>query len=229
MEDVLTGAVLGSLQYLPAAACWTPLLAAARRLDGETLGLPPLPEGYLSHRFWPRWAHADGRITEPDLVLRWPGALLAVEVKYLSGKSSEASEDPTRVTDQLARQLERVNELGLREGRAAGVLYLTADPVLPRRALADSLAELRTKRSESGSLAWVSWTHLREVLAAWTPGSEGEARLQHDLVAHLSRLGFVGFHGIAARPPVPPAWCMGRRLVGTLPPVPPAYRFERRP
>ena len=84
------------------------------------LVLPTIPDD-VEARFWPRWSHDDGRVTEPDVVLRWPGALVSVEVKCLSGKSSTASEDRGAVTDQFHRQLMLAERHAAAEGWAWGV------------------------------------------------------------------------------------------------------------
>ncbi len=206
-EDLLTANVLGAARYLPAAACWTPLLQAAQTLDGAPLDVPPSVEP-VEAQFWPRWHHDDGRITEPDLVLRWPGALVAVEVKYLSGKSSEAEEDTAAVTDQLARQMVLARRIAESEGRRWGMLYLTAAPVLPRGALAKSLAEVEDKLGADlrAHLAWASWTDVRAGFEAWEPERHGDRLLRDDLVAYLTSLGFGGFDGIRTAPVVPGVW-----------------------
>lgn len=228
MEDLLTAQVLGAASYLPPAACWVPLVASAQTLRGEPLDVPPMPED-VEVRFWPRWRHGDGRVTEPDVVLRWPGALVVLEAKYLSGKSSTTDEERRVVTDQLSRQLVLARREGAAEGRAWGVLYLTADPVCPRDSLKASIREVATKAGEDDTdrLAWASWTVIRDGFAAWQPSRPGDSRLARDLVGYLTRLGFGRFAGVRTHTPVPPPWRFsGSGLRWPATPLPPSWRFS---
>jgi hypothetical protein len=226
MEDVLTSQVLGACRYLPAAAGWAPLLAAARTLDGAPLPMPR-PEDPVVSRFWPRWRHPDGRQTEPDVVVRWPGALLVIEAKYRSGKSSKADPSRPEVTDQLGRQLVLARDHAAAEGRAFGVLYLTADVLRPTRALLESLAEVRQKRGWAPRvhLAWASWTDLRAGLSAFEGGPPGTMRLCSDAVRYLDQLGFGGFGGVKARVPAPAPWRFAHAPRFLVPPQPAPWRF----
>lgn len=208
MEDVLTAQVLGAARYLPAEVLWAPLVAAARRPDGGALPLPPVT-GPVTPRFWPKWPHGDGRYTEPDVVLRWPGALAVIEVKYLSGKSEKEGDDDL-VRDQLARQLVLADALAQSEGRAFAVLYLTADPTCPRRALAASLSEVARKhRPLADHLGWLGWHDVAAACSTWNPTPPHLRQLRDDLVAHLTALGFGRFTGIHARPAPFPVWRLG--------------------
>jgi hypothetical protein len=227
MEDLLTAQVLGAARYLPADACWGPLVGAARTRSGERLALAELPDD-VETRFWPRWRHDDGRTTEPDLVLRWPGALLVVEVKYRSGKSSVADPETDAVTDQLGRQLVLARERATAEGRGTwGVLYLTTDPTQPGRSLQASLDEVQAKAGWDATpfLAWASWPDVHDGLLAWTPIARGHRQMRADLLAYLDRLGFSRFAGVHVVPPIPALWRFARATPWATPTPPPTWTF----
>lgn len=137
VEDLLTSAVLGLLQYVPVHPFWEMLFRRARNLAGRSF-VDVYPDfssaDQLDFVFWPN--HED--YGEPDLLAyarvgEKRALAFIIEVKLWSGKSS------TGPDDQLARYLKTLDDrtwleekrpsfLSDHEVKVAGLIYLTVSP-----------------------------------------------------------------------------------------------------
>jgi hypothetical protein len=130
MEDIVTSNVFGTVQYLANSSDLIQFLSKAALLNRETgqegLPLGDLPSNaHIEFEFWPWLNDHVCAGCEPDVLLRVDSGgdrryLILIEVKYHSGKSSEASEtteqtnsgDATKkAEDQLAKEWQQLQVL----------------------------------------------------------------------------------------------------------------------
>lgn len=170
MEDLLTGNVFGLWRYLPHQLGLIQLLETSQRLDGEILTLPDDIES-VSLRFWP-WLKEEGmKSAQPDVLIEiktegksaW---LVLIESKYLSKKSSlpDGGQYPN---DQLAREMNNLRRVSNQKGvENYALLYITANTVIPRREMEESIEELALKTGDGsqGHLFWTTWRRLPTIL-----------------------------------------------------------------
>lgn len=91
-------------------------------------------------------------------------ALLLVEAKLHSGKSSVAISNET-VNDQLAKYwLQLGEEAERRSARALAVIYLTRSSRLPKEELQATQEDLATAHKPPAPLYWLSWRTFAEVV-----------------------------------------------------------------
>lgn len=208
-EDAVTSAVFGALRYMPHEIGLEPWLSLARRLDGTRLA----DRGPWRASFWPALRYDEDTV-EPDVLLvpaSHDAPTLLVECKLWSGPSgwpSLGTEGPLQ--GQLGRQwaaLRRhLDDEKAREQRATPrsgrLLYVTADPVMPRETLQDMIAEVDAKVPGSkltDHLYWVSWRSL--VGALGQPRTEIESIAHDDLRRLMEKYGFVSCGEV--KPPKP--------------------------
>jgi len=204
MEDLLTSCVFGLLGYVPASEGLFPFLRKARTLTGK-FPLQPLLSNNASVRtreYWPWWTrHRDDQEgCEPDVVLTLDGhvpAMVLVEAKYRSGKSSEEDEDTEKVEDQLAREwIQLASRCG---NRFPFLVYLTADVVMPMESIEESLHVLQGTYKHKGTpepmIGWLSW---REIPGLFNLSSNP---LLRDLVLLAKRLDLDFFSGFPCLEP----------------------------
>jgi hypothetical protein len=169
MEDLLTSSVFGLLKHANQNEGLLPFLSQAEDLNGRrplewlTRDAHTLQSTY---EFWPWWCEADCHGCEPDLVLRIDSSadkalLIAIEAKYLSGKSSQADETSIAPYDQLARQWDNLHRIAAREKREPFLIYLTADIGCPAEEVEASIGDFRRRSSiEVPRIVWLSWRTL---------------------------------------------------------------------
>jgi hypothetical protein len=198
MEDILTSNVFGLLRYLPPQDGLFRLLARAENLDGAR----PLQDllksrtANVSYQFWPLWQPQQGYPCEPDVVLHTEtesfNALIAIEAKYLSGKSSTADESKVLPTDQLAREWQSLVELACRNNATPILIYVTADIACPRTEIIASIDEYRAKcpGQEVPRIYWLSWRQLSVVFR------NSEQDILSDLYRLAQRLNLFFFGGM---------------------------------
>ncbi len=100
-EDLLTADVFGAIKYLPRVPYLTAVLQAiaernrsAARFQAHLGRLAACAEQFVLD-FWPSYKHVDdmpGDVTEPDVELAAPGALIFFEAKLFSGFGSSQVE-----------------------------------------------------------------------------------------------------------------------------------------
>jgi len=204
MEDVLTSNVFGLLRYIPARDGLFPFLARAEGIDGSPPPLAHLLNDDLDFTvsaadfdFWPFYDEPDCKPCEPDVVIRVRNPhgrdlLILVEAKYLSGKSSEASETDQRPNDQLAREWDNLLRVAERENANPFLIYLTGSLGIPVSEIEASIAEYRSKRKDDASspaILALSWRHIPEVF------QQSNNVILRDLSDMAERFGFRYFHG----------------------------------
>lgn len=229
MEDLLTSSVFGLLSYLPPAAGLLPFLEMAEDDAGEAPlagRLVPRPaQEVCDLRFWPKWCEVDCPACEPDVVLRLSLAdskrlILAVEAKYLSGKSSEADEATAKPTDQLAREWLNLKAVASREGAEPVLVYLTTGLGRPHGEIRDSLRELSAKRPDDPSsvILWLSWRRLSQL--------KGDHPILKDVRKLVERLGLTYFSGFGSfGPKLPLPWRFARWFRWHIEPQPINWSF----
>lgn len=218
LEDQLTGDVFGSLRYLDATAALLPFLEKSYFLNDirQPSNSPSFKNGKVDKvQFWP-WIDE----AEPDILLKLEledqkGCVIFVEVKYLSGLSSDDSTE-SHVTkgedallqvglandqkteesrNQLVRQMRGMKKTfrGLRKVQ----IYLTADRIYP----GDIISKARQLADSEGlsdtELYWLSWHDLPAVLYRSCEGrkqlSEREKLVVRDLLRLCEKKGFGRF------------------------------------
>lgn len=200
LEDLLTSNVFGAFSYLEPSDGLLPFL---QRVEG-----PPAtelrdwiatgPGLRAAYEFWPWIELADCHGCEPDVLIRLERvdgakAILVIEAKYRSGKSSEA--DPgaaggERPFDQLARQWDNLARLAQDEGARPFLVYVTAGYAYPRSDIEASQAELVKLRAQAGTMLWLSWRALANAALGTAPILADLRRLMRD------RYGLTFFEGV---------------------------------
>ncbi|MDB4932997.1 MAG: hypothetical protein JWM10_5481 [Myxococcaceae bacterium] len=220
IEDSTTSEFFGRLRYLAPShvqAAIGDLSGVAR--GGDSVEITHWPTRKAQLVSMGESAPADVGV-EPDVEVRWPGALICVEVKLFSDLSG---------ADQLGKQLATALDVAEREGRdEVGLLFITpdgAEPALPRfsastgRLAVDGLARgirdaLRSyvdaqrdlgggdRTTRTWSAAWCSWHRLLGALREHHDAEDRRAvAVLHDLDAVLRLRGirhipFDGFSGL---------------------------------
>lgn len=201
-EDFLTAVVFSALAWCPPARTWGRILAEATDERG--------PLGWSCDavqadvQLWPWWdGSTEANGAEPDVVVRlWDGSgathVLVIEAKWRSGKSGAGE------NDQLMRQYLLVEGVARKqEATFLGVLYVTADAVVPTADLEDSRKALRR---EDAALGWVSWCDIASVLSKLVREGLDEplvAALARDAERVLERSGLTWFRGVRPVASVP--------------------------
>lgn len=209
MEDLLTSDIFGCMRYLPAEKALIPFLHTARSFHDKTFTITDKIIT-VHYSFWP-WLKLPGCTPcEPDVVLGLETDghrvhLVFVEAKYYSGLSSEENERP-EPNDQLARELDNLDAVSCvtfgwepqLDVATRTLLFVTQDMGLPRRLLAQSLAEYSRKRHKDGDIFWTSWRFLPSILEQSVEKEsipENMAALE-DMLSLLLRKGLIMFRGV---------------------------------
>ena len=125
---------------------------------------------------------------EPDIVLRFDDEVIVIEAKLWSFKSQTRDG-----VDQLARQWHGVHDHHGAHICMCSQIYLTPDLEPPRVALAESAEAMGVGAS---SLWWLSWTSLVPILERQLATGDRVSRVvASDLLAYLTRVGLIRFHG----------------------------------
>jgi len=214
-EDLLTSTAFGLLRYLMPAEGLLAILRLARpvRVEGETIIIRPDPDwlgvgpiAAIDVVFWPYWPGYG----EPDILLTLrdhagcPAALVVIEAKLHSPKSSQASEDdePTNENvvdpDQLVRYWQGLQGLPGFHAMPRRLIYLTKHGAAPAEELAESV-----RRAPGMQLAWLSW---RDVWAVADSTAENSLPAA-DLAQLLAYKGLKRFNGFRVKPWQPPPVC----------------------
>jgi len=186
-----------------------PFLRTAVSFKGKTLDInDPVLEVYCT--FWP-WLTSPGCIPcEPDVVMGIETEghrlhLIGIEAKYHADISSEEDER-SEPNDQLARELDNINDINIAALRwdsalivaSRNLLYVTQDMSMPRTTLATSLDEFTRKRKIEGDIFWSSWRFLPVILENILknePNPTNRAVLD-DMLKLLLRKGLMMFTGV---------------------------------
>jgi len=202
LEDLLTSNVFGTFSYLRPELGLIPFLGQATTSTGLPLRDLFADGTDVKYDFWP-WLPKQVEMPgcEPDVLLRLtnegtPTAIILVEAKYLSGKSSFEDAESTHPTDQLAREWRQLCHLGDQDSSLELVLlYVTADFSPPVSDMEEAKDELQRKvpalmEQRPFRCEWVSWRELSVIFA-------GRAEpILVDLVNLAERLDLFQFDGI---------------------------------
>jgi len=241
MEDLLTSDVFGCLRYLSPEKTLMPFLSTARSFHGHPLALPTEVET-VHYSFWP-WVGSPGcKPCEPDIVVGLQTEkkclyLILIEAKYHSGLSSLEDENESP-NDQLARELDNLNTVSPMNLRwspdlkiiSRYLLFVTQDMGMPRRLVAQSLAEYQRKRNKQGDIYWTSWRFLQPILEKnlKQENSHQSIAVMEDMLELLLRKGLSVFRGIdpiTMRFGIPQFYIMPQGVY-TWPMVPPRIRVS---
>lgn len=164
LEDKLTGDFFGTLRYLPFEDGIKVVLSQAHFADIEEReqwnDLLSIEKGYTAnYNFWPH--HSKGEI---DLLIELKNTLIGIEVKYLSGISSE--DDPTKDINnysESAHQLSRYSDMleQLKGHRKAFLIFLS--PYTIQRKLQQDLYKAYDI-SPNVSLGFVNWEDIHSAM-----------------------------------------------------------------
>jgi hypothetical protein len=216
-EDALTGAVLGTLRWLPRGHDLATFLCMARlyRPDG-TPGARRLPIVRLDQVIpWPWWDRSDVVAgAEPDAVAlveleSGEKAFVVVEAKHLSGKSGHGDRDQLLRQWENARALRgQTHDAHTLPDRFLGIVYLTSHLAMPRDDLQASWRAIAMRHGPP-DLYWLSWRDALPLIDS-TPTDAAafhafQAAIAADLAHVLRRAGLQGFGGWS-EPPPPPTW-----------------------
>jgi hypothetical protein len=216
-EDILTSNVFGLLQYVDPQTGLLPFLARAKTVRQECplealISVCSADAVQVDYEFWPRWPSC-----EPDLLLDIRSDarryLVAIEAKYLSGKSSVAfgvddqaddiDEGNDRIElakvskDQLAKQWSILVGKA-REACAIPVLvYLTAHFGCPKDEIEESILECRKSAPDSPNptICWLSWRELPRLFRG-----QSDQRLA-DIVKLVAKMNLTFFDGFTHETP----------------------------
>jgi len=197
LEDGLTGNFFGAIRYLPFELGLKLVLQAARfELEEHSLGWEQTLDS-ISHYdyellFWYR--HAEGEI---DLVLNHPKVVVGIEVKYLSGLSSD-DEEPEREnsSEESCNQLARYSRMlsDIQYERSAYLLFLA-----PYRILLPVEMDMKSRSviSPGIKLGYLAWQNVLEQLQSIELSTldTGHKRIIKDLIDLLVKKGFERFKG----------------------------------
>jgi len=205
LEDLLTSNGFGIWRYLPDQLGLLRFLQTARRLDGEPFVVPGKVE-VIDLQFWPWIQERGAKGVEPDVLIEMVLSdqqeyLVLIEVKHLSGKSS-LPDKHSLPNDQLAREMHNLRKMAGRKGiERYALLYVTADTLMPRSDVGESIAELGAKTNDGGDdrFYWTSWRSFPKILSEVKGACEKySSAMLSDLETILRRMGLTFFEGISS-------------------------------
>jgi hypothetical protein len=201
LEDKLTGDFFGTIRYLPFEFGLKQVLSSTLFPDAaEGIEFKKKIKQETGFRyeiqFWPR--HDEGEI---DLILTFGHATVGIEVKYLSGLSSEDDDDPlVEVTPEESRnQLARYSRL-LERLEPKGVKYLIF--LAPFRTVKNVENALKNRPilSPGVVLGFLTWEDVLSTLEGieTLQLNNGQEKMIADLAQLLRHKGFFRFHGFGS-------------------------------
>jgi len=195
-EDELTGNFFGNLRYLPfdkgmrhiLKSSVYPSLSAFDNFDAEAW---PNDDCVF---FWKREAEA-----EPDVLLVFDNTVIIIEVKYLSGLSSDDTIDNSEASDIRKQDEKSCNQL-VREGElleriARGrekILLLLAPEAVAHKIYSDVVERKILSSVQFGYITWQKAFDALQEIAENTSG-RFERTVVDDLIKLLYKKGFEGF------------------------------------
>lgn len=192
-EDELTGNFFGCLRYIPFNKGLKKILLDCIRPKELLQYIEPLEINEWSDKieFWKRVKMQD-RYTELDVFLDLDDLLIGIEVKYLSGLSTEDDVDNSEVEEQIS-----YNQLS-REARALNHINKDKDKLLILLADELSCAEIynNVKRRNiiSGvKFGYMSWQEILILLRKTPNLNPYEQVIINDIILLLEKKGFKRF------------------------------------
>lgn len=196
LEDKLTGDVFGLLRYMPFHIGMAQILRAAK-IDGLTECVNQTDMDFWGDRiqFWPY--HEEG---EMDAFLELDNAVISIEVKYMSGLSSDDEIDNTgdiagvqkeESQNQLARESRMVRQWCPSHKRPFLVFIANESEC----ASICNNVKSRAILEPGVELGYVSWQEILNQLSQIVADEPYQQLLLNDLVSLLRRKGFERFTG----------------------------------
>lgn len=216
MEDLLTSCVFGAFKYLDYEGGLGAFLQQATGINTSDRPFADLRIQSATFEFWPFWSEKGYENCEPDVVISVTDAmgtklLIAVEVKYRSGKSGLSSDDSDAPTDQLAKEWDHLTRIAMHKGYKPRLVYVTTDAVMPRNDIEQAGIEYSAKRGSADETSpfrcsWISWRCLFRLMGSANNDLAVELR---DLAGRFGFREFDGFsdlHAVCA-----PVWRYSRK------------------
>lgn len=211
MEDLLTGNVFTVCKYVRPENFLIPFLKTAKTPKGETLD-DFLPQNIktVDYEFWPRLATC-----EPDVLIAIQDhegkyALILIEAKYMSTKSSTAYDEKEleiaeTPRDQLAREYADLNNahevfnINPKNIAHRHLIYLTANRSLPKKEIRESINEIIQLDNENDDpeIYWASWFNISTILKNQISLLEYEKPILDDLLRLLKKKNLIWFEGFS--------------------------------
>ncbi|MGN0355613.1 MAG: hypothetical protein ACI4EI_11145 [Muricoprocola sp.] len=198
LEDQLTGDVFGALRYLPFNLGMAQILRVAK-IDGLTECLNQAELNFWGDRiqFWPY--HEEG---EMDVFLELDNAVISIEVKYMSGLSSD---DEVGNTENIsdAEKEESQNQLARESRIIRQWCPAYKKPFLIFVAFESECASICNNVKSRGILAsdvelgYVSWQEILSQLSQIEVDEPYQQLILNDIVSLLIRKGFNRFKDFA--------------------------------
>ncbi|WP_456272425.1 hypothetical protein [Bacillus sp. AK031] len=207
LEDNLTGNVFGALRYIPFSEGLGEILAKGvyPKEIGEDIHLIDCGMWSDKAEFWPY-----DREGEIDLMLVLPKVIMGIEVKYLSGLSSE--DEVTSELEQVKSKEEKItisfNQLA-RESRIVSRRGKEKNKLLLFIADRKSCQEVYVNVVKRGIIdkgvkfGYISWQEFLKQLTELRLNNPFQQVIIQDLIALLKRKGFEDFTSMEVRLPVP--------------------------
>jgi hypothetical protein len=202
LEDKLTGDFFGTIRYLPFEQGLKHVLTTAEFSQEHSsktwLDFIQGQKGYIGQmEFWYR----DDVEGEIDLLITTEQAVIGVEVKYLSGLSTEdeddgSSIDYTESVNQLARYSRILEKISV--GRDAYLLFLAPFEMMNR--VKKNMTN-RTITSPSVGMGFLCWEDILESLQHLSLDEleKGQQFILNDVQALLLKKEFIRFNGFYGR------------------------------
>ncbi|MBT2686019.1 hypothetical protein [Bacillus sp. ISL-37] len=202
LEDDLTGNVFGALRYIPFSKGLGEVLANSifpRKLKADFWEID-IDFWANMIEFWPY-----DREGEVDVLINFPSTMIGVEVKYLSGLSSDddvvngGSDQEIQVSiNQLARE----SRILARKGQGKQKLLLF---IADRKACKDTYRNIveRGIIEQGVDFGYVSWQDILKELKQLVITDVYQQVIVQDLIDLLTRKGFEDFTSMAVETSIP--------------------------
>lgn len=192
-EDALTGYFFGCMRYIPFDKGLKKVLLQCIRPSELSKYIEPLKVYEWSDKieFWKR-VKVEDRYTELDVYLDLEDLLIGIEVKYLSGLSSEDDVDNSNGNEQISfNQLSREARVLSQIGNGKSKLIIL---------LADELSCVKIYQSvqmrniiNGVELGYISWQEVLITLRKLTNLNSYEQVIINDMIELLKKKGFKRF------------------------------------
>lgn len=198
LEDNLTGDVFGSLRYIPFCQALKPILVNSIYPKSLANFLDSIQAEYWDNyiKFWPY--DYEGEI---DTIIEFDDTIIGIEVKYLSGLSSDDAADYSeqfkqgsielgleKSQHQLSREARIIDKRG---GTKNKVLIFIASSSSCRSVYDDTIR--RNLISRNVELGYISWQKLYDELQCLHIDNEFHRLIINDLINLLKKKGFEQF------------------------------------
>ena len=201
LEDNLTGDFFGAMRYIPFNQGLKPILASCIYPQDLASVIEGINAEYWNENisFWPY--DNEGEI---DVIIEFPEIIIGIEVKYLSGLSSNddisneliTSDDIDQLKKESCQQLARESRIISHKGvDKLKILIFIADESTSISVYNDTIS--RNIIANGVFLATISWQDILLSLKQNAFGNKFEQLIQSDLVNLLTGKGFEHFNSFS--------------------------------